>query len=540
MKKFARCRAAWIGFLLAAAGIAIQCRFLPGHLPPDWRWVVPENDYQHYLPVQLRAADPRLYANDALILRAEAHYPRAWRKASGWLGSQVFPDMITADWAVALATLLLAAAGMGALALAATGNPASAGLAALFLLAGNADPHTNFFVSVGTLAVPHEQALSLYPWLLLVPLLRAKRGREGTLALPWELLPLALQSNIHPGTSGYGLLSTACVWALIPAARPVWNMKAVALASLCGAAAWVGWRDVTRALAAQPVAGREFFMKFFWHMWPVSGRPEPLLRAAATSYWIGRCACVLAGIWLLARPWARSWRRAPEGTLLVPAAVCTAVYALWILIPFTVFLPRTFLVSQRAFIPAAIPLFALACGFYRTGYAAGRERLLILLLGGLLLSRALPLREHRSLHDIPQAHALEKFAARAADRIPMDALVLIPPDRPSLRILLRRACFGDRRVFAQVSVLDRTLQRRLLPLWIELSEAYRDRRILPVLEVGGKLGASFAVLPGRWGAAAARTVHADDSFSLVRLDIGLGDDGVSAHSATPLPRGGGR
>ena len=495
--------------------------FLWSGCPPSWNSMLPTGaslDYLHLIPIQIRTLDSSFYSRDYMVSRVTPLYPRFWRELTALISLRLFNNPITGNWVISCLTFFVAAWGMSLLSYEISGNFLSMSLAVLFLLAGGTDPAGQYFLALGNFAVPHEQALSLFPWILYFLVRRIKKPATP----PWEMGLLALAANIHAPTAidmGLALVSAYC---FAPRARPSKTKASFFAVFISVALMTLGALPTLLFLRRWHSPSANFFGWAFPPLYPLSAWTMFRLRAVIIFFFLLRWPAIVFAFWAIARPWRVV--KDEKSQVLLSASLPLSLLILGrffvLIFPFS---PSFIMAEFRAFMPAIVPLLPLSSQFWRPMENNRKGNILIFVLGSFLLIRSSPHTGWSLPGDPSHIQEYESDLSQQIRRLtPKDVLILIPDALVSLRVKSHRAVFGDSRALEMLLSFDNKIEKFYWPLYEKLHASYRSGNWPGILRVASILHADYAVLPAHWNPcnqkiARCREIYKNREVSLVQI-----------------------
>ena len=485
--------------------------FLWSGFPPSWNSMLATGaslDYLHLIPVQIRTLNSSFYSRDYMVFHVTPLYPRFWRELTAFFSLRLCRDQIVGDWIISCLSFFVAAFGMGLLSYEISENILSTGLSVLFLLAGGTDPAGQYFLAMGNFAVPHEQALSLFPWILYFLVRRIKNPDMP----PWEMALLALAANIHAPTAIYMGLSLISVYGLLPEARPPKDKASFLLIFLSLAAIIFGALPTLLVLRTWNPPSANFFAWAFPPLYPIEGwRAFHHLRGLIIFFFLLRWPAIVFAFWAIARPW-RVLKDTKKRILLsasLPLSFLVLGRLFVLLFPFS---PSLIMGEFRAFMPAILPLIPLSSEFWRP-VESKKENILILILGIFLLIHSFPHSGWKTPQDPAHIQEYETdLSWQIKTLTPKNALILTPDALVGLRAKSSRAVFGDSRALEMLLSFDDKIEKFYWPLYEKLNASYREQNWPEILKIAAILKADYAVLPANWNPCSEKNSHCEEIY----------------------------
>ncbi len=510
-----------LGCIALTLAFVFQFRtFLWSGFPPSWNSMLATGaslDYLHLIPIQIHTLNPSLYARDYMVTRVAPLYPWFWREMTARLSLRLFHDAIVGNWFISCLTFFVAALGMGLLSYEISENFLSMALAVLFLLAGGTDPAGQYFLALGNFAVPHEQALSLFPWILYFLARRIKNPA----APPWEMGLLALAANIHAPTAIEMSLALVSVYFFVPAVRPPKNKMSFLAVFLSLIFMFMGVLPSLLFLRRWSPPSANFFGWAFPGIYPANGWPIFRFRAIIIFFFLLRYPAIVFAFWVMARPW-RSIQDKKSQVLLsasLPLSFLILGRFFILTLPFS---PTLIMAEFRSFMPAILPLIPLASEFWRP-LEERKKNILILVLGVFILLHSFP---HSAWSAPLEPERLWKdetdLSRKTREMTPRDALILVPDGLFFFRLKSVRSVFGDSRALEMLIAFNDKVEKFYWPLHEDLNAAYLHKDLKTLLGISHVLNANYAVFPSNWDpcsstAASCKILYHNPELSLVQF-----------------------
>ena len=494
--------------------------FLWSGFPPSWNSMLATGaslDYLHLIPIQMRTLNPSFYSRDYMVTRVMPLYPWFWREMTARFSLRLFHNAIIGNWLISCLTFLVAALGMSLLAYEVSGNLLSMGLAVLFLLSGGTDPAGQYFLALGNFAVPHEQALSLFPWILYFLIRRVKNPSTP----PLEMGLLALAANIHAPTAIDMSLALVSAYFFVPEIRPPKNRISFLAVFLSVIFIFVGALPSLLFLRRWHLPSANFFGWAFPPIYPANGWPIFRFRVIIIFFFLLRYPAIVFAFWLMARPW-RSIKNKKSQVLLSASFPLSSLILGRFFILMLPFSPTLIMAEFRSFMPAILPVIPLASEFWRP-MEERKKNILILVLGIFIFLHSFPHSAWSAPLEPERLWEYETDLSRKTREItPRDALILVPDGLFFFRLKSARSVFGDSRALEMLIAFNDKVEKFYWPLHENLNAAYLRKDLKTLLGISHILNANYAVFPSNWdpcpdNAASCKILYKNPELSLVQL-----------------------